>query len=101
MKKNNAPIPNKETAREYIKMAIAENERFNKQEVTIQNDKKLYTCTKEILKYRIAGMQMIEIQIGRMLCSPEALKTTLKNQVGQNAQPSVGARYSQTSLILV
>lgn len=32
MKKNNAPIPNKETAREYIKMAIAENERFNKQE---------------------------------------------------------------------
>ena len=33
--------------------------------VTIQNDKNLYTCTKEILKYRIAGMQMIEIQIGR------------------------------------
>ena len=28
--------------------------------VTIQNDKKLYTCTKEILKYRIAGMQMKE-----------------------------------------
>ena len=26
--------------------------------VTIQNDKKLYTCTKEILKYRIAGLQM-------------------------------------------
>ncbi|MEE1262688.1 hypothetical protein, partial [Ruminococcus sp.] len=52
--------------------------------VTIQNDKKLYTCTKEILKYRIAGMQMIEIQIGRMLCSPEALKTPLKNQVRQN-----------------
>ena len=58
--------------------------------VTIQNDKKLYTCTKEILKYRIAGMQMIEIQIGRMLCSPEALKTPLKNQVRQNVQPSTG-----------
>ena len=27
-------------------------------EVTIQNDKKLYTCTKEILKYRIEGLQM-------------------------------------------
>ena len=26
--------------------------------VTIQNDKKLYTCTKEILKYRIEGLQM-------------------------------------------
>ena len=58
--------------------------------VTIQNDKNLYTCTKEILKYRIAGMQMIEIQIGRMLCSPEALKTPLKNQVRQNVQPSTG-----------
>ena len=58
--------------------------------VTIQNDKKLYTCTKEILKYRIAGMQMIEIQIGQTLCSPEALKTPLKNQVRQNVQPSTG-----------
>ena len=63
---------------------------FDKKIVTIQNDKKLYTCTKEILKYRIAGMQMIEIQIGRMLCSPEALKTPLKNQVRQNVQPSTG-----------
>ena len=58
--------------------------------VTIQNDKKLYTCTKEILKYRIAGMQMKEIQIGHTLCSPEALKTPLKNRVRQNAQSSVG-----------
>ena len=58
--------------------------------VTIQNNKKLYTCTKEILKYRIAGIQMKEIQIGHTLCSPEALKTPLKNQVRQNAQPSVG-----------
>ena len=33
---------------------------------------------------------MIEIQIGRMLCSPETLKTPLKNQVRQNAQSSVG-----------
>ena len=63
---------------------------FLKIKVTIQNSKKLYTCTKEILKYRIAGMQMIEIQIGRMLCSPEALKTPLKNQVRQNVQPSTG-----------
>ena len=58
--------------------------------VTIQNNKKLYTCTKEILKYRIAGMQMKEIQIGHTLCSPEALKTPLKNQVRQNVQPSTG-----------
>ena len=58
--------------------------------VTIQNDKKLYTCTKEILKYRIAGMQMKEVQIGHTLCSPEALKTPLKNQVRQNVQSSVG-----------
>ena len=58
--------------------------------VTIQNNKKLYTCTKEILKYRIAGMQMKEIQIGHTLCSPETLKTPLKNQVRQNAQSSVG-----------
>ncbi len=58
--------------------------------VTIQNDKKLYTCTKEILKYRIAGMQMKEVQIGHTLCSPEALKTPLKNQVRQNVQPSTG-----------
>jgi len=58
--------------------------------VTIQNNKKLYTCTKEILIYRIAGMQMIEIQIGHTLCSPEALKTPLKNQVRQNVQPSTG-----------
>jgi hypothetical protein len=65
-------------------------DRIDKNFVTIQNDKKLYTCTKEILKYRIAGMQMIEIQIGRMLCSPEALKTPLKNQVRQNVQPSTG-----------
>jgi hypothetical protein len=64
--------------------------KFFKKIVTIQNNKKLYTCTKEILKYRIAGMQMIEIQIGRMLCSPEALKTPLKNQVRQNVQPSTG-----------
>ena len=58
--------------------------------VTIQNNKKLYTCTKEILKYRIAGMQMKEIQIGHTLCSPETLKTPLKNLVRQNAQSSVG-----------
>ena len=58
--------------------------------VTIQNNKKLYTCTKEILKYRIAGMQMKEVQIGHTLCSPEALKTPLKNQVRQNVQPSTG-----------
>ena len=63
---------------------------YYKYEVTIQNDKKLYTCTKELLKYRIAGMQMIEIQIGQTLCSPEALKTPLKNQVRQNVQPSTG-----------
>ena len=63
---------------------------LNKKFVTIQNDKELYTCTKEILKYRIAGMQVKEIQIGRMLCSPETLKTPLKNQVRQNAQPSTG-----------
>ena len=29
--------------------------------VTIQNDKKLYTCTKEILKYRIAGLRMKKV----------------------------------------
>ena len=29
--------------------------------VTIQNDKNLYTCTKEILKYRIAGLQMKKV----------------------------------------
>ena len=63
---------------------------LDKNFVTIQNDKKLYTCTKELLKYRIAGMQMIEIQIGQTLCSPEALKTPLKNQVRQNVQPSTG-----------
>ena len=57
---------------------------------TIQNNKKLYTCTKEILKYRIAGMQMKEVQIGHTLCSPETLKTPLKNQVRQNVQPSTG-----------
>ena len=34
--------------------------RVKTKNVTIQNDKKLYTCTKEILKYRIAGMQMKE-----------------------------------------
>ncbi|WP_407720830.1 hypothetical protein [Ruminococcus sp. JE7B6] len=51
---------------------------------------KLYTCTKEILKYRIAGMQMKELQIGQTLCSPEALKTPLNNQVRQNVQPSTG-----------
>ena len=33
---------------------------------------------------------MKEIQIGHSLCSPETLKTLLKNQVRQNAQPSVG-----------
>ena len=33
---------------------------------------------------------MKEIQIGRMLCSPETLKTPLKNLVRQNAQSSVG-----------
>ena len=58
--------------------------------VTIQNNKKLYTCTKEILIYRIAGMQMKEVQIGHTLCSPETLKTPFKNQVRQNAQPSTG-----------
>ena len=58
--------------------------------VTIQNDKNLYTCTKEILKYRIAGMQMKKVQIGHTLCSPEALKTPLKNQGRQNVQPSIG-----------
>ena len=63
---------------------------INNEIVTIQNDKKLYTCTKEILKYRIAGMQMKEVQIGHTLCSPEALKTPLKNQVRQNVQPSTG-----------
>ena len=63
---------------------------LTKDKVTIQNNKKLYTCTKEILKYRIAGMQMKEIQIGHTLCSPETLKTPLKNQVRQNVQPSTG-----------
>ena len=29
--------------------------------VTIQNDKKLYTCTKEILKHRIEGLQMKKV----------------------------------------
>ena len=29
--------------------------------VTIQNDKNLYTCTKEILKYRIAGLRMKKV----------------------------------------
>ena len=58
--------------------------------VTIQNNKKLYTCTKEILKYRIAGMQMKKVQIGHTLCSPETLKTPLKNQGRQNVQPSIG-----------
>ena len=33
---------------------------------------------------------MIEIQIGHTLCSPETLKTPLKNQVRQNVQPSTG-----------
>jgi len=33
---------------------------------------------------------MKEIQIGHTLCSPETLKSPLKNQVRQNAQPSVG-----------
>ena len=33
---------------------------------------------------------MKEVQIGHTLCSPEALKTPLKNQVRQNAQPSTG-----------
>ena len=32
-----------------------------KTEVTIQNDKNLYTCTKEILKYRIAGLRMKKV----------------------------------------
>ena len=63
---------------------------FKKINVTIQNDKKLYTYTKEILIYRIAGMQMKEIQIGHTLCSPETLKTPFKNQVRQNVQSSVG-----------
>ena len=31
---------------------------YQKIAVTIQNDKNLYTCTKEILKYRIAGLRM-------------------------------------------
>lgn len=35
-------------------------------------------------------MQMKEIQIGHTLCSPETLKSPLKNQVRQNAQPSTG-----------
>lgn len=34
---------------------------FNKKMVTIQNDKNLYTCTKEILKYRIAGLRMKKV----------------------------------------
>ena len=33
---------------------------------------------------------MKKVQIGHTLCSPEALKTPLKNQVRQNAQPSAG-----------
>ena len=33
----------------------------NKIKVTIQNDKNLYTCTKEILKYRIAGLRMKKV----------------------------------------
>ena len=33
---------------------------------------------------------MKEKQIGHTLCSPETLKTPLKNQVRQNAQPSTG-----------
>ena len=35
-------------------------------------------------------MQMKEVQIGHTLCSPEALKTPLKNQGRQNVQPSIG-----------
>ena len=31
---------------------------------------------------------MKEVQIGHTLCSPETLKSPLKNQVRQNAQPS-------------
>ena len=31
---------------------------LNKKFVTIQNDKNLYTCTKEILKYRTASLRM-------------------------------------------
>ena len=36
-------------------------EAFYKNRVTIQNDKNLYTCTKEILKYRIAGLRMKKV----------------------------------------
>ena len=69
--------------------------------VTIQNDKKLYTCTKEILKYRIAGMQMKEIQIGHTLCSPETLKTPLKKSGSSKCTTVSRVRYSQISLIMV
>lgn len=51
---------------------------------------KLYTCTKEIMKYRIAGLRMKKVQIVYTLCFPEAPKTSLKNRVRQDAQPSIG-----------
>ena len=73
----------------------------NKLFVTIQNNKKLYTCTKEILKYRIAGMQMKEIQIGHTLCSPETLKSPLKKSGSSKCTIVSRARYSQISLIMV
>ena len=74
----------------FDKKGRVKNEYSNKKIGNYSEQQKLYTCTKEILKYRIAGMQMIEIQIGQTLCSPETLKTPLKNQVRQNAQPSTG-----------
>ena len=46
---------------EYVNNFKPKPDKKRKINVTIQNDKNLYTCTKEILKYRIAGLRMKKV----------------------------------------